>query len=296
MNVVMNRFRSLWHPRKKVAVVTPVYRLPLTEDERTAIRHLRHFLGHYDRFIVAPKGLEITAPDFNIIRFPAWYFKGIDGYNHLMLSKEFYRAFADYEYILIYQLDCLVFANDLDAWCAKGWDYVGAPWFRDEHDGAGRVMWQVGNGGLSLRHVRRHLEVLNSRRLWYDPLEAAWQTPCRATVPLLQRVERRLNQIRYRLGFDNDVNACIRHSLGPQFNEDAFWVECAAQFCPAFRIPTPREALPFSFEVEPHFCYRENGNRLPFGCHAWAKIDRAFWEPFLLPEGGDGGIRLKTEG
>ena len=42
------------------------------------------------------------------------------------MKEKFYRAFADYEYILIYQLDCLVFASSLEEWCGKGWDYVGS--------------------------------------------------------------------------------------------------------------------------------------------------------------------------
>ena len=43
-----------------------------------------------------------------------------------------------------------------------------------------------------------------------------------------------------------------------------------------------REALQFAFESEPHYCYRENGYRLPFGCHGWTAWERRFWEPFLL--------------
>ena len=44
----------------------------------------------------------------------------------------------------------------------------------------------------------------------------------------------------------------------------------------------PREALEFSFELAPRYCFMMNGRRLPFGCHAWFRYDREFWEPFLL--------------
>ena len=42
------------------------------------------------------------------------------------------------------------------------------------------------------------------------------------------------------------------------------------------------QALRFAFESEPRCRYRENGDRLPFGCYGWAAWERGFWEPFLL--------------
>jgi hypothetical protein len=42
------------------------------------------------------------------------------------------------------------------------------------------------------------------------------------------------------------------------------------------------EALGFSFEREPRYCFERNGGRLPFGCHAWNRWDRPFWEPYLI--------------
>ena len=64
---------------------------------------------------------------------PACDFVDRVAYNRLMMSEQFYRAFEGYEYILIYQLDCLVFSNALEEWCRKGYDYIGAPWFERWH-------------------------------------------------------------------------------------------------------------------------------------------------------------------
>ncbi len=65
------------------------------------------------------------------------YFNGVSGYNKLMLSREFYLRFKNYEYILIYQLDAYVFRDELDYWCGQGYDYIGAPWifknYRNRH-------------------------------------------------------------------------------------------------------------------------------------------------------------------
>ncbi len=64
-------------------------------------------------------------------------------------------------------------------------------------------------------------------------------------------------------------------------NEDKFWSFRARLFDPSFRIAPVEKALEFSFECFPRYCYELNGRRLPFGCHAWAKHDRAFWEQFI---------------
>jgi hypothetical protein len=34
--------------------------------------------------------------------------------------------------------------------------------------------------------------------------------------------------------------------------------------------------------VAPRLCFELNGRKLPFGCHAWQRYDRGFWEPYLL--------------
>ena len=172
------------------------------------------------------------------------------------MAEQFYRAFADYEYILIYQLDCLVFSGKLEEWCRRSWDYIGAPWFKKwrprqyaslevSEDPIDRLA-TVGNGGFSLRRIDSALAVLTStKRLLYDRL----------------------------------MRDFLEHS---QSNEDIFWSFSAPKLVDSFRIPRPRQALEFSFETEPRYCYQENSGRLPFGCHAWPMYDRDFWEPFLL--------------
>jgi len=74
---------------------------------------------------------------------------------------------------------------------------------------------------------------------------------------------------------------CSRNSV----HEDQFWSWAAPLFKPDFRIPTCEQALSFAFECAPRVCLEANQGRMPFGCHAWAKFDRAFWEPFLLEPG-----------
>jgi hypothetical protein len=246
------------HSRRLVAVVVPAHRFPLSEDEQIAIRHLRKHLGAFDRYMIGPQIPPDEFSDFARPPSSACDFVDRATYNRLLMSEQFYRAFEGYEYILIYQLDCLVFSNTLEEWCRKGFDYIGAPWFGRWHifyteqseypddivDGFG----SVGNGGFSLRKVDAALDVLTSRKR-----------------PLYDRLVQEL---------------VATPGLG--LPEDMFWSFHAPKLLDGFRIPKPREALQFAFETQPRYCYRENGYRLPFGCHGWAAWGRGFWEPFLL--------------
>lgn len=270
---------------KQVIITVPVYRLPLTPDEKTSIRHLRHYLGGFDITIIAPESLHLAEPllaDLPVMRFDPAYFKGIAGYNQLMLSTEFYRRFQKYEYILIYQLDCLVFSSDLSAWCQKGWDYVGAPWFKNQGSDTSQGLWSVGNGGLSLRRVEGFLEVLRSKRLLRSPLELARSNPRFQNLPPLRPFALVAAALGYAIGYRNTVRSLIKHCRD---NEDLFWSDEARLAVPSFKVAAPLEALPFAFESAPRYCFDLNGRRLPFGCHAWAKMDPDFWRPHLLPVG-----------
>jgi hypothetical protein len=262
--------------------VIPIYRLPLSPEEEVSLKHLQHFLSGYDRYLIAPRTLEIPAEllqGMSLLRFDDSYFAGLDGYNKLMLSRSFYRSFRSYDYILIYQLDCLVFSEDLEHWCAQGWDYLGAPWFEGHRGDTSGGLWAVGNGGLSLRKVSAFLEVLEARGLWASPMEVANETNRFASSPWLRRWFVRLKAVAHALGYKNTIRYFIRHFSE---YEDIFWASHARHAVPAFRIASPEEALPFSFEYAPRYCFEKNGRRLPFGCHGWYKIDPEFWQPFLL--------------
>jgi hypothetical protein len=65
-------------------------------------------------------------------------------------------------------------------------------------------------------------------------------------------------------------------------NEDLFWSDRARLFQPKFKIAPLDMSLRFSFDAYPNVCFQQNGRRLPFGAHAWARWDREFWEPYLI--------------
>ena len=276
-------------PKRLVAVVTPVVKFPLSADEEISLRHLRKYLGKFDRYVIGMDKLPAELSDFRLRSLPIRHFREHSAYSRLLLKKKFYRAFAEYEYILIYQLDCLVFANNLEDFCRKGWDYVGAPWLKDTEDPE-KGFSEVGNGGLSLRRVQRALEVLSSKQPWEDPGTRGSRLGRRSEAiyerlqswPQLNRMAMAGRMFLHRLGYRNNVRWLTRKWANDKRYEDVFWAHEAAKFVKDFHIPTVREALEFSFEMAPRYCLAMNGGRLPFGCHAWTRYDRGFWEPFLL--------------
>jgi hypothetical protein len=232
----------------KAAVVVPVWRPTLTADEAFSLRRCLSVLRAHAVTLVAPEGLATgalapagAAPA--IERFAPEYFAGIGGYNRLMLSSDFYRRFASFDYVLVHQLDAFVFEDRLADWCARGYDYVGAPWvgktWPQEMTPMKRRFLRavtsprrrVGNGGFSLRKVSSFLRATDRLR----PLLRRWPS-----------------------------------------NEDLFWSVVARQLA-SLRIPLAAEALSFSFELEPRLCFERLGRTLPFGCHAWPRYDADFW-------------------
>jgi hypothetical protein len=264
-----------------VAIVVPLSTRPrLSADEEISLRHLRRYLGKHDKFIVAPRGLPVDYPGFEVQRFDDSYFGSQKAHSRFQLSADFYEAFLDYKYVLMYHLDSLAFSDQLKEWCDKDFDFIGAPWFP-----GGATPWvkepSVGNSGFSLHKVLSFLRVIHSPRLMTEP-SVFWEDFQRT-----RSVKSLFRTIRHYLFFRNNVRWDIETWLRPAHaNCDTFFAAKAKHYYPEFRIATVEEAVPFAFEAEPRECFRRNNGKLPFGCHAWGSFDRAFWEPYLLQEAG----------
>ena len=264
-------------PNNLVAIVVPLSDRPdLTADERISLRHLMHFLGDYPKYLIAPNGMDVQIPGFGIKRFDPKYFGSAQAHKRLVMSRPFFEAFADYEYLLTYHLDALVFSDQLREWCDAGLDYVGAPWLKSVDDPT-QGFSQVGNSGFSLRNVAAALRVIDSRRYKIHPDEY-WERN-HADKPWHRRLVNRPRKWAKHLVRLNGARWEMAHY---QSNDDGFWAKRARHYDPEFRIASIPTALRFAFECAPRYCYEQNRQQLPFGCHAWARYDRAFWEPFLL--------------
>lgn len=273
--------------KKKVAILIPNHKKEFSDAEKISIKHLMHFLGYYDKYFIVPEGLKINYPGIAEEYFNKKYFKNHKANSNLLLREEFYQRFKDYEYILIYQLDCLIFSDQLLHWCDQGYDYVGAPWYKDamkeyikgaeDYD----VPDMVGNGGFSLRNVENSLKVLKKAK---KTLFSIIKDLFFSEISLIKNKETRIKGYLKAVKMAYVNSAAYRRSYKGrgEYNEDWFWSFEAKNYYPEFKIPSPDIAVGFAFEVGPRYCFEKNNRKLPFGCHAWEKYDKEFWLPYLV--------------
>lgn len=257
----------------------------LTADEWISVRHLEHYLGKYDKYLAGPPGSPVRLDGFRVQTFPGKFFGSIAAITQLGLWPPFFRAFEEYRYILMYHLDSLVFSDQMEKWCRTGLDYIGAPWITCP-DSPWVKKERVGNGGFTLMKVESALKVLyrryeqSPRTFWLD-MFARNSRRLRPAVELLRKLQPTFSRskiISTLLSEYEEVN-----NPGPSNrNNDIFWSDYAVSFLPEFKVASLEQGLEFAFEVAPRRCFELNGGKMPFGCHAWGKYDRSFWEPHLL--------------
>lgn len=249
--------QSDFTPENEVVVVVPVYRQNPGPEELEAFKHNCRILKNHKIALVAPEGLNIdeykTNIDFDVEFFPPHFFQNIAGYNRLMLSVAFYSRFKSYKYMLICQTDVFVFKNDLENWCRKGYDYVGAPWIGKPFFlfqyvlakiGFGyaiklllenNLKEAVGNGGFSLRKISAFIGALEQNQLAKE-----WTA-----------------------------------------NEDFYWSFFAKSNGTKLLKPPANEAALFCIELAPEKLMKQQNHLLPMGIHAWKRYNPEFWVKYI---------------
>lgn len=286
--------------KRQAIVGIPLYKPHPDPMETASLRQVFSVLGQHPIVFITHEQLDVgfyraLFPHASFTYFSPGFFASMDGYNRLLLSRELYLRFQDYEYLLIFQTDAWVFRDELTYWCRQGYDYLGAPWFDSPDPLVSVKMNQVGNGGFSLRRipgvlrwflVQDRMDVLRALRAE----QGTWKTVVRyrATVRALAG----------RTG-DYDIVGRLFQGQVSVF-EDLFWSGGTWEeykdgikdlkglfllFLPwlfwTLRKPSARRASRFAFEVQPQTLYKLNHGRLPFGCHAWAKWQPEFWKDHI---------------
>ncbi len=235
---------------EKVVVIIPIYKeVPSSEESRSMVQTLNK-LNNFQLIIVGPNNISYDAyydlgyKKDQVKIFSAEHFKDIRTYNKMLCSKWFYKAFENYEYMLIIQNDAWVFRDELNEWCLKDYDYVGAPWIWKPDQVKAKVFIelfplmrnQVGNGGVSLRRTNKFIRL------------SPW--------------------------------ASLLFSLLGK-NEDFIWLLVAK--IPFVNIIKPeiKEALQFCIEMEPATSMEMIGNNLPFTAHAYNRYGSVFWKKYM---------------
>lgn len=266
----------------KVVIVIPVYKkyIDLNALELHALKQVSNVLGQYPFSFVVPENflveeyLEIfKRSDIQIKRFNTKYFDSVKSYNKLCLSKEFYRAFCNYDYMLLFQTDAYVFRNELEMWVQSGYDFIGAPFHENNDLPFDETTWSVGNGGFSLRSIKKCKKIaekLSVYRIVLSMLNILFIK--RFLIKLFQKI-------------NIEKFAVIDKVVMNKLNEDCVFGKFSNHFIRGFKVAPLTAAIKFSFESHPSLLFQINHEQLPFGCHAWDKYEPEFWLKFIhLPK------------
>ena len=282
--------------KKTCVVVIPLYKNNPERSERESFRQTLHVLKNYDICIVThskccldeyiaiaeKEGKNIYTELFN-----THFFESIDGYNELCFSSEFYERFLHYEYMLICQLDVWIFEDQVDYWCGKGYDYIGAPLFHAyTKERYTKKILGIGNGGFSLRKISHCLKITRHNRSLplVKPIEIIrfyWNLG-KYTEDFTLHPIRRLGiiptVILKSFGIGNTLDYYISHHA----NEDLIFGKWSNHSWGLHsHLPSIEEASRFAFEVHPSMLYQKTG-KLPFGCHAFLKWEyEEFWKKHI---------------
>lgn len=259
-----------------VDIVIPIYKKQPCEDDYIALNQVFDILRDYNITFIHPKSLDIEAylsfPNAQFKSFDDAFFENIQGYNRLMMDVDFYKSFHK-KYILIYQTDAFVFKDELQFWCEKNYDYIGAPWLRSrEKIPFIKFLWdntlctikeyinyknngktqknkallynEVGNGGLSLRKREKFIEILEKlsvqKEIYLQP-----------------------------------------HNHSTFYAEDVFFSIEPQRNGIDFHKPNHKEACLFSIENKVEKAFSLLKDKLPFGCHRWNKENKNFWKKYI---------------
>ena len=199
-------------------------------------------------------------------------FSSIRSYNKLVLSEDFYRRFASYKFILIYQLDAFVFRDELLKWANKGYDYVGAPWL-PYHKSCLLFF------GRTFLFACRALGL----RGWPFSSFMRYQIKYSFNVGNGGFCLRRVSKMREIVSHYSDMIKTVMSDDKPFFPEDAFLSVGLRDRHFRLKRPGYKEAISFAFEENATWAFSHNGRRLPFGCHAWSSDTyyNEFWKNYI---------------
>jgi len=267
-----------------LCVIIPIYKPIPGSDELISIKHTLKTFDGKNTFFICPEKFDHSNYQFlfdlysslKITYFNEDYFKNIEGYNRLLLKREFYYKFSDYNYMLIVQPDAYIFSNDLHKWTCGEFDYYGAPWITKVENDIPEFLPFGGNGGVSLRNIKSCIKTLSEFKIMETPAEVmAYFKKFHSGFKLWIRLPLILLRM---IGYKNNSRNYISFYGA---NEDVFWSTKAQTINKEFKPAPVKNEIGFAFERFPEIMYKMNGNKLPFGCHAWEKYNPEFWKSFI---------------
>ena len=269
-------------------VVIPLYKAfgLLLDSEKKSLIQCFNVLNPFPIAFIGPEHLDFKpyldiAGKYGIHTcvkyFSDNYFSSVGGYNSLLMSHSFYKSFLKYKFLLIYQLDAFVFRNELEYWCNKGYDYIGAPWFEGWHN-AKRSSGFIGagNGGFSLRNVHKSISIVKRVAIlrWLQQECKKFSNDRFSAFIFL------VNLFNHYFRIKNKQKLYYLDELD-KTNEDVCWARKFEAIFSDLHVAPAEIAGKFSFDANPSYLYEINNRQLPFGCHAWEKYEPEFWRDHI---------------
>jgi hypothetical protein len=274
-------------------IIIPVHKPRPTVLELISIRQCGRCLTGREILFLAPEGLPLDAykeiiPVAGSMRVPKTYMESISAYNSMMISPHIYNKLSSYSHMIISEPDAIILRDEIDDWCAKEVDYIGAPWFAGyARPAIDAPFLGVGNFGLSLIRLPAARNAVNAKARWYSRamfLQDAKAALRASAEGQLRRAAGHFRRAILGCGRAGQLRGARKIYDG---NCDIFWSNVVPEIMPSFRVASTEDALAFSWEVLPQRCFQMRQGRLPFGIHAWAKYDPDFLIPHLRASGVD---------
>ncbi len=262
--------------KKQCVVVIPLYKKEPGELEKVSFRHTMK-VSRYDVVIICPENFDFSVykqlaegQEFEVKYFSDDYFTSQKSYSDLCVSECFYKAFSEYEYMLMCQLDAYLFDDDFSYYFDNKIDFVGPPVYKGYGKATNPDYLGFFNGGFCLRNIAQ----------------------CQKACKEIKKFKNVWKLYRKRIFGKRDVLRNIAWKFKRPFtkrtplcSEDRFFCNFVPGYMNDFRIATYEEAFGFGFEGVPAYMLEKRGGKLPNGCHAFNRYELwEFWKNYISLE------------
>jgi hypothetical protein len=262
-------------------IVVPVHKSVPTALEIVSLRQLGRIMAGRNIVVVSPQTIDTQTyrqwlPDAVDLKVEPHWMESVRAYNSMMISPLIYTHLQNYTHMLLHEPDAILLSDDLDAWCAEPYDYIGAPWLAE---GIPNLTKKGANGGLSLCNLAAMRHVTSSWQRWHS-----WR---HEMGDLLEGV--RGDRFKWRRGLLAAYPGGLLRGAHRFYATgwDIFFSTVVPPLVPEFRMAPPEVCVWFAWELSSFVCIRYTQGQLPLGLHAWAKYDFDFLKPHMVAAGVD---------
>ena len=255
----------------KLAIIVPTQKSYLNYIEKEVINRISQLYSkRFSLFFILPEGSKINyrIKGFeNIYLDPTFFYTNIQGYNSLCMDVNFYKIFENFDFMLIHHLDAIILKDEIELWISKNYSYIGGPSISKTLIGKKpKNLKFFCNGGLSLRKNTDFINVLNSKKIYFNKFDIR---SIKALI-LFKHIKQYINLV-YKNYYSKN-NFDVQNFTKEFFlNEDFFWTFLAKLFILNFKLPEEiLECASFSID-NAHKFYLSKLNDNPFGIHGYTE-------------------------